>query len=297
MSSLLPERVNAQIELAKAVSHSSLLPRQYQGQPANLLWAIQYAESIGVHPMVAVTGIHVIEGKPSASAQLIGGLVRRAGHKLRVTFDGATGTATARVIRADDPEFVFESVWTMARAKAAGLTGKKVWQQYPDAMLKARAITEVARDACPEALFGVVYTPEELGADDVDVDGDLVPSVTVTQLSPVADDPFVVPVDSGDAASDAQLRKIHAAARTLGLSDDKYRAGLEKVAGVRSSKELTKASAAKVIDALEAAIAREGLADVVDAETVDDVEDPVLPEGFHVDLAEQAGDLVDGEVA
>jgi hypothetical protein len=53
--------------------------------------------------MVAVTSIHVIEGKPTASAQLIGGLVRRAGHKLRVTFDRKTMTATAQIIRADDP--------------------------------------------------------------------------------------------------------------------------------------------------------------------------------------------------
>lgn len=37
-------------------------------------------------------------------------------------------------------------------------------------MLKARAITEVARDACEEALMGMTYTPEEMGAD-VDEDG------------------------------------------------------------------------------------------------------------------------------
>ena len=37
-------------------------------------------------------------------------------------------------------------------------------------MLKARAITQCARDACEEALFGLHYTPEELGAE-VDEDG------------------------------------------------------------------------------------------------------------------------------
>ena len=40
-------------------------------------------------------------------------------------------------------------------------------------MLKARAITEVSRDACSEALFGVIYTAEELGAEHVDEDGAL----------------------------------------------------------------------------------------------------------------------------
>jgi hypothetical protein len=80
---------------------------------------------------------------------------------LRVTGDDTQ--AVAEIVRADDPEFVFRSEWTIARAQQAGLTGKGTWKQYPAAMLKARAITEAARDACPEALAGVAYTPEELG--------------------------------------------------------------------------------------------------------------------------------------
>lgn len=95
--------------------------------------------------------------------------MRRAGHKLRVHWDATKMRATAEIIRADDPEFMFTATWDMDRARSAGLTGKGVWKQYPDAMLKARAITEVARDACPEALFGVAYTPEELGSDDAEL--------------------------------------------------------------------------------------------------------------------------------
>jgi len=168
--------VNDQLALARELAASQLLPKQYQRNPANLLYAIQYAEAIAVHPIAAVTGIHVIEGKPTASAQLIGGLVRRAGHVLRVRFDRKAMTATATIIRSDDPGFAFESVWTMDRARQANLTNKGVWKSYPDAMLKARAITEVARDACPEALFGIIYTPEELGAEvAIDNEGEQVP--------------------------------------------------------------------------------------------------------------------------
>lgn len=173
----LPARpVRDQLALAQELSNAQLLPRAYQRNPGNLLYAIQYAEALGIHPIAAITGIHVIEGKPTASAQLIGGLVRRAGHKLRVSFDRETMTATARITRSDDPDFTFESVWTMDRARAANLAGKGVWKSYPDAMLKARAITEVARDACPESLYGVIYTPEELGAEvAADADGDFTP--------------------------------------------------------------------------------------------------------------------------
>lgn len=187
--------LNAKMELAKLLATSDLLPRQYQNQPGNMLYAIEYAEALSVPPMTAVTGIHVIEGKPSASAQLIAALVRRAGHKLRVSCSG--GVATATVVRADDPEFTFTSEWTMERASNAGLTGKAVWKKFPEAMLKARAITEVARDAASEALFGIIYTAEELGATEVDQDGAFVGQTTVTvERAPVAPaDPFrVVPV-------------------------------------------------------------------------------------------------------
>jgi hypothetical protein len=150
------------IQFAKALAASDLLPRQYRGNPANLLFALEYAEALRVSPINAITSIHVIEGKPSASADLIAALVRRAGHKLRVTGDDEH--AVAQIIRADDPGFVFEVVWTLKRAQLAGLTGKGVWKQYPAAMLRSRAITEVARAAASDALFGIVYTPEELGA-------------------------------------------------------------------------------------------------------------------------------------
>ncbi|MCX4601177.1 hypothetical protein OG402_11830 [Streptomyces anulatus] len=189
----LPEKM----EYARALAVSGMLPSQYRNQPANLLYALEFAGSLGLHPMAAITGVHVIEGKPSASSALISALVRRAGHKLRVT--GNDEQATAQIVRCDDPEFVFECTWTWARADRAGLTGKKVWKNYPAAMLKARAITEVAREACEEALSGMHYTPEELGAN-VNEDG-LPVEAEVQQLhrvQPGEGDPWTTPLPTND---------------------------------------------------------------------------------------------------
>lgn len=158
--------LHTRMEYARALSVSDLLPAPYRGKPANVLVAVEYGRALGLEPMSAIQGINVIQGKPTASAQLISGLVRRAGHTLRVrlvTDDKGHPAAEATIIRSDDPEFEFRSVWTMQRAQAAGLTGKGgSWQAYPAAMLKARAITEVARDACADVLAGVAYTEEEL---------------------------------------------------------------------------------------------------------------------------------------
>ncbi|MGO1664120.1 MAG: hypothetical protein ACTHZD_16115 [Micrococcaceae bacterium] len=169
------------IELAERMAGASILPRQYQKQPANLLFAFEYADALGIPRINAITAIHVIEGKPSASADLIASLVRKAGHKLRVSGDDTR--AVAQIIRADDPEYVFEVTWDMQRAKNAKLTGKDNWSKYPAAMLKARAITEVARMAASEALYGVIYTPEELG-EVVDEDGNPVNPTRPTPPAP-----------------------------------------------------------------------------------------------------------------
>ncbi|MEV6313396.1 hypothetical protein AB0M10_33010 [Streptomyces sp. NPDC051840] len=206
-----PATLPDKMEYARALAASGMLPSQYRGQPANLLYALEFADSLGLHPMAAITGVHVIEGKPSASSALISALVRRAGHKLRVT--GNDQQATAQIVRADDPEFTFECTWTWARAEQAGLTNKKVWKNYPAAMLKARAITEVAREACEEALSGMHYTPEELGAN-VNEDG-LPVEAEVQQLrrvQPGESDPWTAPAPQTAAQGRDYLHEAHEAA-------------------------------------------------------------------------------------
>lgn len=154
--------LSEQVEYAQLLADSNLLPKSFQKQPANVLMAIEFGNSLGLTPIMAMQEITVIQGKPTASANLIGALVRKAGHRLRVKVDSQQLVAVAQIVRKDDPEFTYEARWDMDRAKRAGLTGKDNWKNYSEAMLKARAITEVAREACPEALMGVDYTPEEI---------------------------------------------------------------------------------------------------------------------------------------
>lgn len=167
---------------AKQLAESGLLPKAFRGQPANVLYAVEYGDMLGLSPMAAITGIHVIEGKPSASAALMSALVRRAGHRLRIT--GNDEKSIVEIVRSDDPDFVFRSEWTMLRAKQAGLAGKQVWKNYPAAMLKARAVSECARDACEEVLCGLHYTPEELGVD-VDEEGQPIQATATRVSAPV----------------------------------------------------------------------------------------------------------------
>lgn len=146
---------------SQALAEASLLPEAYRRQPSNVLLALESGAALNVAPMVALQEIHVIKGKPSPSAQLMAALVRRAGHRLRIM--GDTQSATCEIVRTDDPDFTFTTTWTLDRAKDAGLLSNDMWRKYPANMLKARAISECCRDACPDVVVGFGYTPEELG--------------------------------------------------------------------------------------------------------------------------------------
>jgi hypothetical protein len=180
--------LRGRIRYAEALAEASMLPSTFRKQPGNVFFAVEYGAMLGIHPLTAIAGVHVVDGKPTASSSLVAGLVRRAGHRLRITKDvDQRGEPFARVEirRHDDPEFPFVSVWTVEDAIKAkllrrnadgslvGTKDKSAWTTYLRNMLVARAITECARDACPEALSGLNYTPEELGAV-VDVDGDVI---------------------------------------------------------------------------------------------------------------------------
>lgn len=230
--------LSEKIQYARTLADSGLLPSQYRKQPSNVLYAIEYGETVGISTMAAVTGVHVIEGKPTASAALISGLVRRAGHKLRVRGDDRQ--ARAIIIRSDDPDFEFEAVWTVDRAVQAGLCSLRdgrpyardskgrplPWEKFTAAMLKARAITEVGRDACEEVLFGLHYTPEELGAH-VDEAGTPVDPPQVVRLQQADGDvwetsvppsPAQVIADKASNLTDkAEVRKLYDKAKAEGL--------------------------------------------------------------------------------
>lgn len=217
-----PANLDGAVRFAQLLADADLLPRQFVGRPANVLYAVEYGRTLGITPVAAITGIHVIEGKPSASSGLIGALVRKAGHKLRVKSDGMSW-ATAQIVRADDPDFTYECTWNLQRAEQAGLlqikdgkpfardrNGKPAtWEKYTAAMLKARAITEVARDACEDVLFGLHYTPEELGAV-VNQDGEPV-EAEVQQLRRVQageTDPWAAPQPGGQFEPHAEAQAL-----------------------------------------------------------------------------------------
>ena len=163
------------ITYARAIAPADMLPEHYRDQPANVLVAVGLGRAMGLTPAESLYRIHVIKGTPSASAELIATNVRKAGHKLRVELDEANQTATCTIIRADDPDFAHTVTRDLAWAKRMKLDRNDNYTKQPLTMLQWRAITACARLACPEALYGVAHTADELA--------DL-PTVTAEVITP-----------------------------------------------------------------------------------------------------------------
>lgn len=230
------QQLDAYIRNAEQLAKANLLPPAYRENPANVLLAIQTGAPLGFTAMQSISGIHIINGKPTMSADMIAAAVRRAGHKLRV--EGDDMSATARLVRADDPDYEFKSVWTMERAERAGLLSNSSWRKYPAAMLKARAITEVARQGANDALYGVIYSPEELGAS-VDETGAVVTDSGAARQEPVNTSVLTgnsepAPHETGEPnrISATQLEEIKFLADELGFTLEQVLAGARKYGGI-----------------------------------------------------------------
>lgn len=135
---------------------------------------ILYGREIGIGPLAAMMGVHIIEGKPAPSAGLISALVLRSG-RYRYDVELATDEACTLAWFRDGAR-IGTSSFTMEAASRAQVRFKDrngqptSWARYPSDMLFARALTQGARRFCPDVFLGAVYMPEELGEGNLRMD-------------------------------------------------------------------------------------------------------------------------------
>jgi hypothetical protein len=172
--------------IAKALSSSALVPKEYQGQSglANTLVAMEIAHRMNLSPLQVMQNLHVIHGRPSWSSQFIIAMINGCGRfsplDYKIAGEGdslrcyayATELATGKELKGP--------VVSMAMAKKEGWatkTGSK-WQTMPDLMVRYRAAAFWGRLYVPEFLVGM-KTQEEV----IDVEPSEVESVTISEIN------------------------------------------------------------------------------------------------------------------
>lgn len=133
-------------------------------------------QELGFGAIASMTGIHVIKGRVSLSANLIAAAVKRSGrynYHVRELTDAVCSIEFFE--RAGDKwEPAGTSRFNLEDARKAGTQNM---DKFPRNMLFARAMSNGAKWFCADVFGGPVYTPDELGAV-VSADGETVIDVT-----------------------------------------------------------------------------------------------------------------------
>lgn len=153
-------------QLADRIAGTEFVPAAMRDKPDVVCAAILYGDEIGLGPMQALASIHVVDGRPAPSSELMRALIFRAGHAIGVeTLSGSRCLMWARRAGSQD---VTRLEWTLEMARAAGLLDKRgsAWRAYPRAMLLARCSSELARIVFPDVIKGLGHLADDPGTVD-----------------------------------------------------------------------------------------------------------------------------------
>lgn len=160
---------------AEMAARSKMVPKDYQGQPENIILAVQMGSEVGLRPMQSLQNIAVINGRPAIWGDALLALCKT--HPLYVSIqeivdgNGDAMTAKCTVVRRGEPPFI--QTFSVEDAKIAKLWNKRgrdgqdtPWVTSPKRMLQMRARGFALRDAFPDKLKGLISAEE---ADDYEV--------------------------------------------------------------------------------------------------------------------------------
>lgn len=209
--------------VARALCESRLFPGIKSPEAAFAL--IATGRELGLSMMQSLRGLHVIEGKPTLSADAMAGLVksRRDVCAYFRVVESTDKIATYETQRVDEPAPTRMS-FTWEDAQCAGATSKDNWRKFPAAMLRARAITALARAVYPDLLMGI-YAPDELQREPARGNYEVVSELPTQTPPPPASEPRVVDLAPYEQAVELattvdDLLKVWSAAKADGLGEE-----------------------------------------------------------------------------
>lgn len=155
-------------ELASQVAGTEFVPLAIRQKPAAITAAILFGRELDMPPMQALSQVHVVEGRPSLSAEHMRAMVLAAGHELSYDLSvpmQVTATGRRRIGWTPNGTPAYGNptsvTWSIAMAERAGLVGKTNWRKHPRQMLEARATAELCRLIFADVTHGLP-TLEEL---------------------------------------------------------------------------------------------------------------------------------------
>lgn len=219
----LPSSLTEAIQMGKVFFESGLFTDLKSA--AQAVVKIQAGAELGIPPFAALSGVHIIQGKPTIGANLMAGKIK------------ASGKYNYRVIQQDEKacsidfyegkEKIGNSTFTAEDAKKAQT---KNLDKYARNMLFARAISNGVRWFCPDVFTTSVYTPEEMGTIEDISHEEVPPAVVKRALTDKAFNSLLAKLEAKDADIDGIVKSTM---ETLTLSDDQAEKFTAKVASLQ----------------------------------------------------------------
>ncbi len=155
-------------ELASQVAGTEFVPVAIRQKPAAITAAILFGRELEMPPMQALSQVHVVEGRPSLSAEHMRAMVLSAGHELsydlsvpmQVTATGRRWIGRNPINGTPTYGAPTAVTWNIAMAERAGLLGKNNWKRHPRQMLEARATAELCRLIFADVTHGLPSVDE-----------------------------------------------------------------------------------------------------------------------------------------
>ena len=190
MNNLVPKDYSEAKAMALDLSKSEIIPKDYQGKPANCLIAIMMGAEVGLRPVQALQGTMVVNGRPAIWGDTAIGLVLASGLQeySKDEWDAKTGTASFTTKRKGMPEIT--RTFSLEDAKVAGLLNKAgPWSGYKPRMCFNRARAFALRDAYADVLKGLAIYEEVRDIIDTTAERSA-PEALPRRASEVAKDPL-----------------------------------------------------------------------------------------------------------
>lgn len=152
------------IRLSRMLAEAhGFVPGHLAGKAPAIAAAILTGVELGLGAMEAMRSIHIVNGKPQLSADLMLARAIRAG--IRVTWlRSDEKMAHAKLERVGFTPH--EETFSIEDAKRAELLKNPTWSKYPKAMLRARCISAAMRAFAPDVLGSGVYVEGEIDEPD-----------------------------------------------------------------------------------------------------------------------------------
>lgn len=145
--------------MAQQAHKSGMFP---VGSVHNAFMIIATGSELGISPLQALMGIHIVSGRPVISAKTLVGLCQRRRDVCEyfTTIESTEQSCTVETKRVGSPAPA-QHTFTIEMAQKAGLTGKKNWRAHTGDMLWAAAARALARREYAD-LVGGMYDEAEL---------------------------------------------------------------------------------------------------------------------------------------